>query len=392
MRAAGFALLAFAVLALWIAGADRREHAAVGAAGAPVEAQVIARRLDGGGDWWLAYAWVGPDGAEVRGEGAAARVVAPGASADPYRRGAAVVVLALPGDPARNRPADAPEPGRRMGWVGLATLAGIAGLSLLALAFGAAQAPARLPSAADRAAPVLRLSARAVLGSWLLWAGLALAGAAAGLGWLAQAPVRADRALWSAAVEGRTVERLGTITARSLGSRIVGTDRITGQQRRAMLFFLDYRLEAPDGRVLEGRSRVFGVEYDRLGVGAQVLVRVDRDDPRRHALALAAPAPDDWRLRSLAITLAALAALAALAYGAETGARARAARSGRARDVRVTAHRRALFGRMSFAWEDAAGGTGWSPAVPRRALPPVGATVTLRVDPKRRFLWPEARL
>lgn len=392
MRAAGFALLAFAALALWIAGADRREHAAIRAAGVPVEAQVIARRLDRGGDWWLAYAFAGPDGAEVRGEGAAARIVAPGANADPYRRGAVVEVLALPGDPARNQPLSAPEPGRRMGWVGLATLAGIAGLSLLALAFGAARAPARPPSPADRDAPARRLSVRAVLGSWVLWVGVGLAAASGSLWWLAQAPVRADRALWEADVAGRVVERLGTVTGRALGSRIVGTDRITGQQRRAMVFHLDYELVTPDEQRLVGQSRVFGVEYDRLGVGAQVLVRVRPDAPEINALALAAPAPDDWRLRSLAITLAALAALAALGFGSETVARARAARSGRAREVRVTAHRRALFGQVSFGWEDAAGDTGWAPALPARHTPPVGATVTLRVDPKRRFLWPEALL
>jgi hypothetical protein len=388
----GFALLALAALALWLAEGDRRAHRAIVAAGVPVQAQVVARRLDWSGDWWLAYAFVAPDGTELRGQGAAERVVAMGGNADPYRRGAALEVLHLPADPGRNQPRSAPEPRRAMGWLGLATLAGIMGLSLLALAFGGGGEPARPPSGAERAAPALRLSMRAWLGAWLLWLGLALAAGAAGLWWLAQAPVRAERALWDAAVAGQVVERLGTVTGRSLGSRIVGTDRVTGQQRRAVLFHLDYALVTPDGLRRTGQSRVFGVEYDRLGPGAEVLVRVRPDAPDTHSLALAAPAPDIWWLRSLAITLGAAAALAALLYGGETAARARAARSGRARDATVTGHRPALFGHVSFARTDAAGETGLSPALPRRHLPPVGATVTLRVDPQRRFLWPEALL
>jgi hypothetical protein len=172
----------------------------------------------------------------------------------------------------------------------------------------------------------------------------------------------------------------------------VGRHLQTGQIRRAAVFFVDYEFTGPDGQLRRGRSRVFGVEYDRFGLGARVLVRVRANDFDTHALALAAPVLDDWRLRSLAITLALLGLMAAVGYGSDMVARRRAARFGRLRDVRVTAHRRALTGRMAFGWEDASGATGWSPSLPARHLPPLGATVTLWIDPRRGWGWPEALL
>lgn len=384
---AGFFMLVVAALCLWIANGDQRLHRAINTAGVMAEAHVLARRIDLRGDWWLAYTFRLPDGAAVVGQGPAARVVEIGGNADPYRRGAVVQVRYLRADPAINQPLGAPEPGRAVVWVGIGTVSGIVGLSLLSLAFGEAHKPARKPTATDRPAPPRGLSVGPILRFWALWGCVAFALASAGGWWLAQAGPRADRAFWDAAVAQQTAEGLGTVTNRSLGGRITGRHLQTGQLTRTLVFFVDYSFEGPDGILRLGQSRVSGVEYDRFLPGSRVLVRIVRDDPDKHALALAAPRLDDWRLRSLSITFGFIALGFAMAAAMELTSKWRAARSGLVRDVTVTGHRPALAGLMSFDWVDADGNSGISPGLRSGRLPPVGATLVLRVDPEGGYTW-----
>jgi len=381
----GGALLALAALCLWLSHADQREHHSVISAGIPAEAQVLARRLHRTGDWWLAYSFASPGAERTTGEGPAARIVEIGGNADPHRRGTPLAVRHLPADPARNLPASAPEPERRIVWVSLGTAFGIAGLGLMSLAFGEAHRPPRPPSPADRIVPGRGLSVRAALRSWPLWAALVLAPVAVALWWVAQAGPRADQAFWQAAVAGQTAEGPGTITARSLGSRITGRNLSTGQPRRGMVFFLDYSFSGPDGQTRTGRSRVSGVDYDRLQPGSRVLVRILRDDPETHALALAMPVLDHWQLRTLAQILGLMAALAVVLSWIDLAGKWRAARSGIGRDVTVTAHRPAFGGRVAFGWRDSADAEGWSEGVPKSRTPAPGATVLWRIDPATGF-------
>jgi hypothetical protein len=60
--------------------------------------------------------------------------------------------------------------------------------------------------------------------------------------------------------------------------------------------------------------------------------------------------------------------------------------------VRVTRHERVIPGRMAWWWEDSAGGRGAAPMMSPARLPPVGATVTVRIDPKTGYGWPESAL
>jgi hypothetical protein len=141
-----------------------------------------------------------------------------------------------------------------------------------------------------------------------------------------------------------------------------------------------------------GQSRVSGVEYDRFLPGTRVLIRIIRDDPDTHTLALAAPVLDNWHLRSLATIAGALALIALVASWAEASSRWRAARSGIGRAVTVTGHRRVFGGRLAFGWVDADGGKGWSAGLPKRQVPPVGAVLLMRVDPDNGHIWWDAAL
>lgn len=388
----GFCCLALAALCLWSANDDQRAHEAIAARGEPTTAEVLARRIHSDGNWWLAYVYRLPDGTMAQGKGPALREVEPGGNADPFRRGSAVRILYHPAEPTRSLPENAPEPGRNLAWVSLGTLAGIVGLSLLSLAFGEAHRPPRKPAPTERPIAPRHLRIRNVLrfpGLWILGLLAVLAG---GMWWLSQAGPRADTAFWQAAVAQQTAEGPAIVTARRMGSRITGRNLQTGQTRRSQLFFIDYRFEGPDGVPRQGQSRVTGVEYDRFLPGTRVLVRILRDAPDTHALALAAPVLDNWYLRSLATISGVLALIALVASWAELGSRWRAARSGIAREVKVTGHRTVFAGLVEFGWADADGAEGWSGGVSRHLLPPVGATLLTRVDPNDGHIWWDATL
>jgi hypothetical protein len=328
LRGWGLAFGLMAALAGWASLSDRRAHDRLVAQGVQVQATVLARWMDDGGDWRLLYAFAPAgaptdSGAIVQGQGTVPRIIAPGLSADPHRPRSRIAVRHLPADPARNQPAETPRPPADRRLVVAAIGLGVVGLSLFVFGIDTVRGPQ--PAAPPPTRPT---------GPAWRWLALAagLSAGAGGLWWLAGAEGRAARAFHAPMVEG-----LGTVTDRSLSSRLTGgrNPRTGSTLSSVLVYHLAYEFEPLPGQVQRGESRVFGVEHDRLPPGARVLVRHMPGDPGRHVLALAAPPLRNWVLDSLAVILACgavIGVIAGLAGGGAQGGSAGGAAGGAAGD------------------------------------------------------------